>query len=146
MADDEIAKLQAELKAAMAEEAEPEKPKRINFKTHSPEGDLVIRTIKMLLSDMEKMNRERAPFVERVKKAKSLFNYIMANPNIVAQVTKFRHAAIQKAKEMLDNDYARYDDPEIAQSLKIAMRQFLAWTEDVLPLNVHYVEQSCTTH
>ena len=55
MADYEITKLQEELKAAMAAEEE-EQPKRITFKTHSPEGDLVTSTIKRMLMEMEKMN------------------------------------------------------------------------------------------
>jgi hypothetical protein len=139
MADSEIAKLQEELKAAMAAEQE-EQPKRITFKTHSPEGDLVTRTIKGMLSDMEKMNRAHDPFEQRVKKAKTLFNYIMANPNIIAYSTKLRHVSINKAHEMLDGDYSKYDDPEAASQLQSILHHFLTWTEETLPFNVHYAE------
>ena len=140
MADSEITKLQEELKAAMAATEEEEQPKRITFKTHSPEGDLVKSTIKKMLFEMEKMNRAREPFEQRVKKAKILFNYIMANPNIVAYSTKLRQASIIKAQEMLEYDYSKYDDAEAALQLQGMLRQFLSWTEETLPFNVHYAD------
>jgi hypothetical protein len=139
MADSEITKLQEELKAAMAAEEE-EQPKRITFKTHSPEGDLVTSTIKKMLMDMEKMNMTHDPFEQRVKKAKTLFNYIMANPNIVAHATKLRQVSINKAHEMLEGDYSKYDNAEATSQLQSILRHFLAWTEETLPFNVHYSE------
>jgi hypothetical protein len=140
MADSEITKLQEELKAAIEAEKEEDEPKRITFKTHSPEGDLVTKTIKKMLSDMDKMNRAHEPFEQRVKKAKTLFNYIMANPNIIAYSTKLRQVSINKAHEMLEGDYSKYDDTKAASQLQGMLRHFLAWTEETLPCNVHYSE------
>jgi hypothetical protein len=147
--DSEVAKLQEELKAAIAAEAAP---KRIKFKNHSPEGDLVTCTIRGMLSDIEQMNKTRSPFLERIKKSKRIFNYIMANPNIVANSTLLRTASIKKAKEFLEpsghlkEEYIVYNESEEIHIFKNTLRQFLAWTEEILPLNVHYVENICTTH
>jgi hypothetical protein len=137
MAEEEIARLQEELKAAIAAEA-PEEVQRLRFKKHSPEGDLVSDTIRRVLQQIDKMRIEKQPFVLRVQKAISLFKFIAANPNLIAAHPDLRQTCINKAHEFLEADYSRYNDNASLDLFHRSLRPFITWTEEILPHNVHY--------
>lgn len=143
MADEEIAKLQAELTAALNEPESIASPKLV-FRKSSSEGELVASTIRDGLASMEKMNRQHAPFAQRVQKIVTIFSFVMANPNMVAYHVPLRKSCLNKAHELLNIDYSKYSSHDNFDDsltlLNVSMQSFLKWIKEILPHNVHYVE------
>ncbi len=140
---DEITALQAELaEAAAADKSSRESKKVLHFSTKTPEAKLVTSTISEHIIEMDRMRREHVPLAQRIEKAISVYNYIMANPNAFAAIPKLRDSCIGKAHEFMESKFAHYREEEgfdaARTRLRTAMRSFLDWTADVLPHNVHY--------
>ena len=144
---DEIEKLQAELAAAAAlidRKTVRGKSERtpLPFNPYKREGKLVNETIKEYIDDMSEMRRIKSPFAERIKKAKHVYNYIMANPNIFAAHVVLRENCLTKANEFLNSEFGEYADQagfaEARAELRSAMQKFIDWTNETLPLNIYY--------
>lgn len=138
---DEIAQLQAELAAAAAA-ADVKKSDALHFSKKSPECKLVTATISGHIETMDRLRRENVPFAERTEHATNVYKYIMANPNVFAATVALRNSCIAKAHEFMECDFNGYQMQQgfsvARERLRYCMQNFIEWTVEILPLNVHY--------